>query len=112
MRRSLQGKLILSYLVVALLTVLVVSVLIWLTFGQSLVRLVMQQQIADLTLAVQDYYTTNATLDGTGTGKGYMISPALLPTDPIPVDDGTAMYVRIDASSGTCSVYHRWDVKA
>lgn len=41
MRRSLQGKLVLSYLIVALITVLVVSALIRLTSGQSLMNLVM-----------------------------------------------------------------------
>jgi hypothetical protein len=48
MRRSLQGKLIFSYLAVALITVLVVSALIRLTSGQSLMNLVMQQQTAIL----------------------------------------------------------------
>jgi len=64
MRRSLQSKLILSYLAVALLTVLVVSVLIWLTSGQSLKNLVIAQQTAQLNATVQDYYTSNGTLDG------------------------------------------------
>lgn len=64
MRRSLQGKLIFSYLAVALLTVLVVSALIWLTSGNSLKNLVAEQQIAQLKQTVQDYYTTNGTLDG------------------------------------------------
>lgn len=64
MRRSLQGKLILSYLVVALLTVLVVSALVWLTSGQSLMNLVMEQQTAQLKETVQDYYTSNGTLEG------------------------------------------------
>lgn len=64
MRRSLQGKLILSYLAVALLTVLVVSVLIRLISVQSLMNLVAEQQTAQLKETVQDYYTTNGTLDG------------------------------------------------
>ena len=64
MRRSLQGKLILSYLAVALLTVLVVSALIWLTSGQSLKNLVAEQQTAQLKQTVQDYYLSNGTLDG------------------------------------------------
>ncbi len=46
MRRSLKGKLILSYLAVALITVLVVSALIRLTSGQSLMSLVVEQQTA------------------------------------------------------------------
>ncbi len=64
MKRSLQGKLIFSYLVIALITVLVVSALIRLTSGQSLMNLVMEQQTAMLNEAVQSYYTENATLDG------------------------------------------------
>lgn len=64
MRRSLQSKMILSYLGVALLTVLVVSALIRLTSGQSLMNLVVEQQTALLKETVQDYYTSNGTLDG------------------------------------------------
>jgi len=64
MMRSLQGKLILSYLAVALLTVLVVSVSIRLTSGRSLMTLVVEEQTASLRTAVQDYYKTNGSLDG------------------------------------------------
>lgn len=64
MRRSLQGKLILSYLAVALITVLVVSALIRLTSGQSLMNLVVEQQTALLKETVQDYYSTHSTLEG------------------------------------------------
>lgn len=64
MKRSLQGKLILSYLAVALLTVLVVSVLIRLTSGQSLMNLVVEQQTAMLKESAQTYYTTNGTMQG------------------------------------------------
>ncbi len=64
MRRSLKGKLILSYLGVALLTVVVVSALIWLTSGQSLMSLVVEQQVASLTESVQTYYTNHNTMDG------------------------------------------------
>lgn len=64
MRRSLQGKLIFSYLVVALITVVVVSVLIRLNSGQSLMNLVMQQQITLLEESVQTYYTSHGTLEG------------------------------------------------
>jgi len=64
MNRSLQGKLILSYLAVALITVLVVSTLIWLTSGQSLMNLVQGQQTALMKESVQAYYTANGTLDG------------------------------------------------
>jgi signal transduction histidine kinase len=63
-RRSLKGKMILSYLAVALITVLVVSALIWLTSGRSFMSLVMDQQTAALTQMVQEYYTENKTLTG------------------------------------------------
>ncbi len=64
MKHSLKAKLILSYLAVALITVLVVSVFIRLTSGQSLMNMVAEQETAQLKEAVQSYYTTNKTLDG------------------------------------------------
>lgn len=64
MRRSLKGKLILSYLAVALITVLVVSALIRLTSGQFMLNLVVDQQTALLKESAQAYYIANATLDG------------------------------------------------
>ena len=64
MKRSLQGKLILSYLGVALITVLVVSALIRLTSGQSLMEMVADQQTAELEELVQAYYGTYGTLEG------------------------------------------------
>lgn len=64
MRHSLKTKLISSYLAVALFTVLVVSALIRLMSGQSLMSLVMEQQTALLKETVQNYYTTNSTLEG------------------------------------------------
>ena len=48
----------------ALITVLVVSALIRLTSGQSLMNLVVEQQTARLKKVAQDYYTSNGTLDG------------------------------------------------
>lgn len=64
MKRSLQGKLIFSYLVVALITVLVVSALIRLTSGQSLMNLVVEQQTALLKESAQTFYTANGTMQG------------------------------------------------
>jgi signal transduction histidine kinase len=64
MTRSLKGKMILSYLAVALLTVLVVSALIRLTSGRSLMNLVVEEQTAQLKETVQEYYTSNGSLDG------------------------------------------------
>ncbi|HQN05528.1 MAG TPA: HAMP domain-containing protein, partial [Anaerolineaceae bacterium] len=64
MKRSLRLKLILSFLVVALVTVLVVSALIRLTSGQSLMNLVVEQQTTQLEESVTSYYTANSSLDG------------------------------------------------
>lgn len=63
MKGSLSRKVIFSYLAVALITVLVVSALIRLTSGQSLMNLVMEQQTAILEETVQDYYSTHGNLD-------------------------------------------------
>lgn len=64
MKKSLKSKLTLSYLAVALITVLVVSVLIRLTSGQSLMNLVVEEQTAMLNEAAVTYYTTNGTMIG------------------------------------------------
>lgn len=64
MKRSLQGKLILSYLAVALITVLVVSVLVRVTSGQYMMNLVVEQQTAQLKQSAQTYYTANGTMEG------------------------------------------------
>jgi two-component system OmpR family sensor kinase/two-component system sensor histidine kinase BaeS len=61
---TLQRKLILTYLAVALTTVLVASALIRLTSGQSLMNLVVERETAQLKQNVQDYYTANGTLQG------------------------------------------------
>jgi signal transduction histidine kinase len=63
MNRSLKSKLILSYLVVASITVLVVSILIRVTSGQSLMNLVVDQQTVMLQEAVQNYYSSNGTME-------------------------------------------------
>jgi signal transduction histidine kinase len=64
MKRSLKTRLILSFLAVALITVLVVSAVIRLTSGKSLFELVVEQQTAALKESVVAYYQTNGTLDG------------------------------------------------
>jgi signal transduction histidine kinase len=64
MKRSLKAKLIISYLAVALITVLVVSALIRLTSGQSLMSLVVEQQTAAMAESLQNYYTENGSLQG------------------------------------------------
>lgn len=64
MRRSLKGKLILSYLAVALVTVLVVSALIRLTSGRYMMNLVVEQQTAQLEDIIKTYYNDHGTMDG------------------------------------------------
>lgn len=84
MNRSLKVKLILSYLAVALSTVLVVSAVIRLTSGQSLMNLVVEQQTALLQEAVQNYYSANGTLQGFVTD--YMETNLPQPYPPQPDD--------------------------
>lgn len=64
MKRSIKGKVIFSYLVVALITVLVVSAVIWLTSDQSLMNLVVEQQTALMKESVQTYFTANKNMQG------------------------------------------------
>ncbi len=64
MKHSLKTKLILSYLAVALITILVVSVLIRLNSGQSLMNLVVEEQTATLSDSVKTYYSENGSLTG------------------------------------------------
>jgi two-component system OmpR family sensor kinase/two-component system sensor histidine kinase BaeS len=64
MKRSLSSKLILSFLAVALLTVLVVSVVIRLNSGTSLMELVVEQQTSLLSESVKTYYADNGNLNG------------------------------------------------
>jgi signal transduction histidine kinase len=64
MTRTISGKLILSFLVVALLTILVVSVVIRLNSGNSLYDLVVEQQTALLSDSIKTYYNANGTMDG------------------------------------------------
>jgi signal transduction histidine kinase len=81
-KKSLKGKLILSYLAVALITVLVVSVVIRLTSGQSLMNLVVEQQTTQLRESAQAYYS------GTGSMEGffeyYILQSAFNPKPPEP----------------------------
>lgn len=64
MTKSLKGKLILSFLMVAIITVVVASALIGLTSNKSLMNLVAEQQTAQLEETVQAYFTANGTLEG------------------------------------------------
>lgn len=64
MTKSLRTKLIFSYLAVALITVMVISVLIRLNSSQSLMTLVSDQQTALLTEEVQNYYKLQNTTEG------------------------------------------------
>lgn len=62
--RSLRWKLIISYLAVALLTVLVVTLVIRLTSGQQFYQLVMEQQASLLKEEASYYYAATGSLDG------------------------------------------------
>ena len=64
MRRSLKTKLLLSYLVIALVTVLVVFLVIRLTSGHSLMNLIVEQQTASLNEIAQNYFIENGSMDG------------------------------------------------
>ncbi len=64
MNKSLKIKLILSFLAVAIITVMVASLLIRFTSGQSLMNLVTDQQTAKLEEILITYYTENGSLDG------------------------------------------------
>jgi two-component system, OmpR family, sensor histidine kinase BaeS len=64
MTKSLKSKLIFSYLAVAMITVLVISVLVRLNSSQSLMNLVSEQQTAILEEEVQKYFESQNTLDG------------------------------------------------
>jgi two-component system OmpR family sensor kinase/two-component system sensor histidine kinase BaeS len=55
---------ILSYLLVALLTVVVVSALIRFTSGKSFLNLLAEEQTVSLTQQLQEYYTANSSLNG------------------------------------------------
>jgi two-component system OmpR family sensor kinase/two-component system sensor histidine kinase BaeS len=82
-KRSLKARFILSYLAVALITVLVVGAIIRLTSGKSLMDLVVEQETARLTESVQTYYSANGTLDGFF--EYYMITnrDSVPPTGPV-----------------------------
>jgi two-component system, OmpR family, sensor histidine kinase BaeS len=66
MKLSLRSKLILSFVAVALLTILVVSVVVRLNSGNSLYELVIQQQTATLSESITTYYNANQTMAGYG----------------------------------------------
>jgi len=63
-RRSLKAKLIISYLAVALLTVLVVTLFIRFTSGKQFLNLVAEQQASILKDEAAFYYIENGSLEG------------------------------------------------
>ena len=84
---TLRTKLILSYLIVALLTILVVSVYIRYTSEQRLARLIEEQQTSSAKDAALTYYTA------TGSWQGFYDSlsqPAAEPTPPSGPTPGVA----------------------
>ena len=64
MKKSLKTRLILSYAAVALVTVLVALLFVQFRSGQSLRNLVIDQQVEEMSVMVEEYYTTNQSLDG------------------------------------------------
>jgi hypothetical protein len=78
-RKSLQSKLIISYLAVALLTVLVVSVVLRQTSGQQFYSLVAEQQAALLKEEAVYYYEQTGSWDGFL--ESYSHRPGDLPPD-------------------------------
>jgi two-component system sensor histidine kinase BaeS len=64
MKRSLKTKLILNFIAVALLTVVIVSLVLSLTSGQSLMNLVREQQTAQLAESVETFYASAGSLGG------------------------------------------------
>ena len=64
MKKSLRTRLILSYAAVALVTVLVALLFVQFRSGQSLRKLVIDQQVEELSVMVEDYYTKNQDMDG------------------------------------------------
>lgn len=64
MNKSLRLKLIFSYLAVALISVLIISIFIRINSSESLMNLVSDQQTALLEEEVQSYFESQGTLDG------------------------------------------------
>ena len=64
MKKSLKTRLILTYAAVALVTVLVALEFVQFRSGQSLRNLVIDQQVEELSVMVEDYYTKNQDMDG------------------------------------------------
>jgi signal transduction histidine kinase len=64
LKKSLRTRLILSYAAVALVTVLVALLFVQFRSGQSLRKLVIDQQVEELSAIVEDYYTKNQDMDG------------------------------------------------
>ena len=64
MKKSLKTRLILTYVAVALLTVLMALLFVRFRSGQSLRNLVINQQVEELSVMVEDYYANNQTTDG------------------------------------------------
>jgi signal transduction histidine kinase len=64
LKNSLKTRLILTYIAVALLTVLVALLFVRFRSGQSLRNLVIDQQVEEMSVMVEDYYASNQSLDG------------------------------------------------
>ena len=64
MKKSLKTRLILTYAAVALVTVLAALLVVRFRSSQSLRNLVIDQQVEELSVMVEDYYTAKQSLDG------------------------------------------------
>jgi len=64
LKKSLKTRLILTYAAVALVTVLVALLFVRFRSGQSLRNLVIDQQVEELSVMVEDYYTRKQNMDG------------------------------------------------
>lgn len=82
-KRSMKAKLIISYLAVALLTVLVVSIFVRVNSGQQLFNLVVDQQIADLQDEAIYYYSQTGDWGGFA---AYLKQTLIQTAPPLPAD--------------------------
>lgn len=64
MKRTLRGKLILSYLAVTLIVLTVVIVFLLVNSGKTLMELVVDQKTAAMNISIQTYYREYGTLNG------------------------------------------------
>ncbi len=84
MKNSLRSKLILSYLAVAVFTILAVVLVIRLTSDQSIRQMVVDQQVEALSTDLKNYYVENGDLEGF---LGYYWFSNVSPQNQSPADE-------------------------